>query len=78
MTATAIAIAHGLRIAPSPPKRAPSSCAITGPAPQARIKDDRSPVTDADEEAEAFILAALARDFPGVPVAAEEAAAAGA
>jgi 3'(2'), 5'-bisphosphate nucleotidase len=43
----------------------------------ARIKEDRSPVTDADEEAEAFILAALARDFPGVPVAAEEAAAAG-
>jgi 3'(2'), 5'-bisphosphate nucleotidase len=43
----------------------------------ARIKDDRSPVTDADEDAEAFILAALARDFPDVPVEAEEAAAAG-
>src|SRR3569623_2462431 len=44
---------------------------------QARIKEDRSPVTDADEEAEAFILAALAREFPDLPVAAEEAAAAG-
>ena len=43
----------------------------------ARWKDDRSPVTDADEEAEAYILAALAEAFPGVPVAAEEAAAAG-
>jgi 3'(2'), 5'-bisphosphate nucleotidase len=43
----------------------------------ARIKDDRSPVTDADEEAEAFILEALAREFPGIPVAAEEASAAG-
>ena len=42
-----------------------------------RLKDDRSPVTDADEEAEAFILAALARAFPDMPVAAEEAAAAG-
>jgi 3'(2'), 5'-bisphosphate nucleotidase len=43
----------------------------------ARIKADRSPVTDADEEAEKLILAALARAFPGVPVVAEEAAAAG-
>ena len=43
----------------------------------ARWKEDRSPVTDADEEAEAFILAALARTFPGMPVAGEEAAAAG-
>lgn len=42
-----------------------------------RFKDDRSPVTDADEEAEALILEALARDFPGVPVAAEEEVAAG-
>ena len=43
----------------------------------ARLKQDRSPVTDADEETEAFILAALARAFPGLPVAAEEAVAAG-
>jgi 3'(2'), 5'-bisphosphate nucleotidase len=44
---------------------------------QARFKDDRSPVTDADEEAEVLILAELARAFPGVPVVAEEQAAAG-
>ncbi len=43
----------------------------------ARLKDDRTPVTDADEEAEALILKALAREFPGVPVAAEEDMAAG-
>jgi 3'(2'), 5'-bisphosphate nucleotidase len=40
-------------------------------------KDDRSPVTEADKDAEALILAELARDFPGVPVVAEEEAAAG-
>lgn len=43
----------------------------------ARIKADRSPVTDADEEAEKLILAELAASFPGVPVVAEEEAAAG-
>jgi 3'(2'), 5'-bisphosphate nucleotidase len=43
----------------------------------ARVKADRSPVTDADEEAEKLILAELERHFPGVPVVAEEAAAAG-
>ena len=43
----------------------------------AREKSDRSPVTDADEEAERLILAALAKAFPGVAVVAEEEAAAG-
>jgi 3'(2'), 5'-bisphosphate nucleotidase len=43
----------------------------------ARIKADRSPVTDADEEAERLILAELAIAFPQVPVVAEEEAAAG-
>ena len=43
----------------------------------ARVKSDRSPVTDADEEAEKLILAALSAAFPGVPVVAEEEAAAG-
>lgn len=43
----------------------------------ARVKSDRSPVTDADEEAEKLILAELAAAFPGVPVIAEEEAAAG-
>jgi len=42
-----------------------------------RIKNDRSPVTDADEEAEKLILAELAAAYPGVPVVAEEEAAAG-
>jgi 3'(2'), 5'-bisphosphate nucleotidase len=43
----------------------------------ARVKSDRSPVTDADEEAERLILAELASSFPGIPVVAEEEAAAG-
>jgi 3'(2'), 5'-bisphosphate nucleotidase len=42
-----------------------------------RFKADRSPVTDADEEAEKLILAELAAAFPDVPVVAEEEAAAG-
>ena len=42
-----------------------------------RVKADHSPVTDADEEAEKLILAELAMAFPGVPVVAEEEAAAG-
>ncbi len=44
---------------------------------EARVKADRSPVTDADEEAEKLILAELAAAFPEVPVVAEEEAAAG-
>jgi 3'(2'), 5'-bisphosphate nucleotidase len=44
---------------------------------QARKKSDQSPVTDADEEAETFILAALEKEFPGVSVVAEEEVAAG-
>ncbi|NQY97800.1 MAG: 3'(2'),5'-bisphosphate nucleotidase CysQ [Henriciella sp.] len=40
-------------------------------------KDDSSPVTEADEKAEALILAALAKADPGLPVIAEEAVAAG-
>ena len=43
--------------------------------PTARLKADQSPVTAADEEAEALIMEALARSFPGVPVVAEEACA---
>ncbi|MBI1330927.1 MAG: 3'(2'),5'-bisphosphate nucleotidase CysQ [Alphaproteobacteria bacterium] len=42
-----------------------------------RKKSDHSPVTDADEEAERFILQQLAKIAPGVPVIAEEEAAAG-
>ncbi|MGL4490739.1 MAG: 3'(2'),5'-bisphosphate nucleotidase CysQ [Rhizobiaceae bacterium] len=43
----------------------------------ARSKSDKSPVTEADEQAEAIILAGLAAHFPQIPVVAEEAAAAG-
>jgi 3'(2'), 5'-bisphosphate nucleotidase len=42
-----------------------------------RTKSDASPVTDADEAAEAIVLARLARILPGVPVVAEEAASKG-
>jgi 3'(2'), 5'-bisphosphate nucleotidase len=44
---------------------------------EGRLKPDNSPVTKADEEAEKLILAELARAFPGIPVVAEEEAAAG-
>jgi 3'(2'), 5'-bisphosphate nucleotidase len=40
-----------------------------------RLKDDGSPVTQADIESEAFILAALARQFPDIAVISEENAA---
>lgn len=42
-----------------------------------RTKDDRSPVTDADEKAEAIIVDRLARIAPDIPVVAEEAVNAG-
>ena len=44
---------------------------------QARLKADRSPVTDADQEAEALILARLKEHHPGLAVVAEEECAAG-
>jgi 3'(2'), 5'-bisphosphate nucleotidase len=43
----------------------------------ARRKEDHSPVTDADEEAEAFILRELGALMPGIPAIAEEEVAAG-
>jgi 3'(2'), 5'-bisphosphate nucleotidase len=42
-----------------------------------RSKTDASPVTEADEQAEALILNGLAENFPEIPVIAEEAVAAG-
>ncbi|MCA1406396.1 3'(2'),5'-bisphosphate nucleotidase CysQ [Ensifer sp. IC3342] len=45
--------------------------------PNIRYKDDQSPVTEADERAEAIILERLSRLFPNVPVIAEEAVACG-
>jgi 3'(2'), 5'-bisphosphate nucleotidase len=44
---------------------------------EVRDKSDTSPVTAADERAEAIILAALAKLTPSIPVVSEEAAAAG-
>lgn len=44
---------------------------------RARQKADQSPVTDADEEAERFILAELKKQYASVPVVAEEEVAAG-
>lgn len=43
----------------------------------ARHKDDHSPVTDADEEAEAYIVSALRKRAPNVPIIAEEEVSAG-
>jgi 3'(2'), 5'-bisphosphate nucleotidase len=51
--------------------------AIYGRDFEVRGKQDSSPVTDADERAEALILEGLARDAPGIPVVAEESVAAG-
>jgi 3'(2'), 5'-bisphosphate nucleotidase len=42
-----------------------------------RLKSDSSPVTEADERVEEYLLKALARDLPGVAIIAEEAAARG-
>ncbi len=50
---------------------------LARPTLDARAKQDRSPVTEADERIEAFVLAELARALPGVPRIAEEAAARG-
>jgi 3'(2'), 5'-bisphosphate nucleotidase len=44
---------------------------------EARIKGDSSPVCEADERAETFLLAALSGRLPGLPVIAEESAARG-
>jgi len=48
--------------------------AISPAALDPRIKPDRSPVTTADETAEAVILEGLERLLPGMPVVSEEAA----
>ena len=45
--------------------------------PEARLKDDRTPVTEADTAAEAHILAGLKQVCPDIPVISEEAAAEG-
>ena len=44
---------------------------------EARVKNDRSPVTEADERIEAFLLLELSRRLPGLPIIAEESASKG-
>ena len=44
---------------------------------EARQKDDKSPVTAADEDAERYILGRLRAEWPLIPIVAEEEAAAG-
>jgi len=50
---------------------------LARPQIESQLKSDRSPVTEADERVEEYLLKALARDLPGVPIIAEEAAARG-
>lgn len=45
--------------------------------PSVTFKNDASPVTEADERAEAIILEGLSKAFPDIPVVAEESVAAG-
>jgi 3'(2'), 5'-bisphosphate nucleotidase len=47
------------------------------PGVEARHKEDKSPVTAADEEAERYILSRLRAEWPEIPVVAEEEVAAG-
>jgi 3'(2'), 5'-bisphosphate nucleotidase len=51
--------------------------AVYNAGPNVTLKNDASPVTEADERAEAIILAGLAEAFPDIPVVAEESVAAG-
>lgn len=51
--------------------------AVYANAPEAMEKKDGSPVTEADQAAEAIILKALAASYPSIPVIAEEAVSAG-
>jgi 3'(2'), 5'-bisphosphate nucleotidase len=53
-------------------RAAQATLAVPFSSVQHRLKDDKSPVTAADEASEAIILEGLARVLPGVPVIAEE------
>lgn len=50
---------------------------LSAPNLAARLKSDDSPVSEADERIEAFLIAELERALPGAPIIAEESAAAG-
>ncbi len=64
------------RLAPAIARANAEIMAVRAAGARAREKADRSPVTLADERAEAVLLAALARHWPQIPVVAEENAAA--
>jgi 3'(2'), 5'-bisphosphate nucleotidase len=51
--------------------------AVYNAGPNVTFKNDASPVTEADERAEAIILEGLSKAFPDIPVVAEESVAAG-
>ena len=51
--------------------------AVYNAGPNVTFKNDASPVTEADERAEAIILEGLFKAFPEIPVVAEESVAAG-
>ncbi len=55
-------------------RAAQATLAVPFSSVEHRLKDDKSPVTAADEASEAVILEGLARVLPGVPVIAEESA----
>jgi 3'(2'), 5'-bisphosphate nucleotidase len=50
---------------------------LARPQIASRLKDDHSPVTEADQRVEEYLLAALARALPGLAAVAEESAARG-
>jgi 3'(2'), 5'-bisphosphate nucleotidase len=51
--------------------------AVYNAGPNVTLKNDASPVTEADERAEVIILEGLSKAFPDIPVVAEESVAAG-
>ncbi|WP_424361573.1 3'(2'),5'-bisphosphate nucleotidase CysQ [Methylocystis parvus] len=50
---------------------------LARPQIETQLKNDKSPVTEADERVEEYLFEALARELPGVPIIAEEAASRG-
>lgn len=75
MTHSHAALAEALR--PIAHEAGAAIMAVYATAFTARSKDDRSPVTDADDAAETIILAGLRKLTPEIPVVAEELAARG-
>lgn len=49
-----------------------AAMAFYGPDPEITIKEDKTPVTDADRASHEIILSGLNKHFPGIPVVSEE------